>query len=65
MARPVKKRVVKSYFRDIETLGRLRTALLQDTTCDWTVAKNAISQIDALTSSLRELARKSVEKSAS
>lgn len=55
MARPVKRRNVKSYQRDIEALGRLRTALVMDSSLDWTLVKSTIENIDSLMRSLRDL----------
>ena len=52
MARPVKVRTAKSYTRDIETLGRLRTAILMDKSVDAVLAGDAIAKLDQLVKAL-------------
>lgn len=64
MSRPIKKRNVKSYTRDIESLGRLRTAIMMDQSLDWAHANKSIQQIDKLIASLIELSNSVVQKSA-
>jgi len=64
MARPIMRRNVQSYKRDIESLGRLRTAMLMDHTLDWTMVQKAVKDIDQLVRRLIELSESSVKKSA-
>jgi hypothetical protein len=55
MPRPVKKRTAKTYRRDVEALGRLRTALLVDLEIDSDLRKQALDNIDTLIGSLAEI----------
>ena len=55
MARPVKPRGSKAYRRDIQTLTRLRTALILDKTASESDAREAIRCIDELTETLVKL----------
>ena len=55
MARPVKARGTEAYRRDIQTLTRLRTALILDKTANEVDAREAIRCIDALTETLAKL----------
>ena len=55
MARPVKIRKTESYIRDIENLGRLRTALLMDYSLETKVMQEATKAIDTLISRLKPL----------
>jgi hypothetical protein len=55
MSRPVKARTVKSYGRDVETLGRLRTALVLDSSVNQDVRARAIQHIDGLIEELSVL----------
>lgn len=48
----MKRRNVQSYKRDIETLGRLRTAILMDSELEHSEVKNAIRALDELISNL-------------
>jgi len=64
MSRPIKRRNVKSYSRDIESLGRLRTAIIMDTTLDWTNASEAVEQIDRLVKCMVKLHSSIQQKSA-
>jgi len=56
MARPILVRTVRTYQRDVEHLGRLRTALRLDTTIDPAIADRAAKLIDKLTLELGRLA---------
>jgi hypothetical protein len=57
MSRPVKRRTIKSYGRDIEHLTRLRTAIKLDRTLTNPLAETTCLQIDTLMSHLIELIR--------
>jgi hypothetical protein len=57
MSRPIKKRTVKSYRRDIEALVRLRTAICLDDKAEPTQARTAIKKIDECVRALLPLAR--------
>jgi hypothetical protein len=63
MSRPIKKRTAKSYARDIEALGRLRTAILMDNSIDAVAMGRAMVQLDKLVSALIEL-NSALQKSA-
>ena len=52
MPRPIKARTVKSYSRDIETLGRLRLAIYLDRSVSSELSTQALSQIDAFMGTL-------------
>jgi len=62
MARPVKQRNDKSYLREIEQLGRLRTALLMDTSIEYARCNDTVKQIDKLISQLIEIKNSLLEK---
>ena len=55
MPRPIKKRTAKSYHRDIEALGRLRTAIKLDLAIDHQLQVKAASDIDTLTETLSRI----------
>jgi hypothetical protein len=57
MPRPVKRRTVQSYRRDVETLTRLQTAIKLDSKLGKTLAIKACKDIDTLMSTLIELIR--------
>lgn len=56
MARPVQRRRSQQITREIELIGRLRTALLLDPQLDVKKARLAVEQIDTLLNTLAELA---------
>jgi hypothetical protein len=64
MSRPIKKRTAKSYARDIEALGRLRTAILMDSSIDAVAMGKAMVQLDKLVGALIELNSSVQQKSA-
>jgi len=65
MSRPIKRRRVENYNRDVEALGRLRTAIMQDTSLDATAINDAITDIDRLMKSLITLSNSiKIQKSA-
>ena len=53
--RPIKKRTAKTYQRDIEALGRLRTAIRLDRKLDLTKSSRAVKDLDKLVDSLLDL----------
>lgn len=55
MSRPIKKRTAKSYRRDVESLVRLHTAIRLDENLPKEKARDAMSKIDNLIDSLKEL----------
>jgi len=55
MSRPVKRRTVQSYRRDVEHLTRLRTAIKLDSKLDKSLAQKAFSEIDTLMNTLVDL----------
>ena len=57
MPRPIKKRTAKSYRRDVEALGRLRTAIQVDLDIDRDLQTNAITEIDTLITTLAAIIR--------
>ncbi len=58
MAAPIKARTSKSYLRDVEILGRLRTALISDPNLPENAETQAlIRDIDAVVTRLVRLAR--------
>lgn len=58
MARPIKKRTAKSYQRDVEVLGRLRTAIQIDGDVDFALQSKALENIDALIATLAAILQK-------
>lgn len=64
MSRPIKKRTAKTYARDIETLGRLRTAILMDNSIQPAAMGKAIIQLDNLVKALIELTKNNTEHTA-
>ena len=64
MSRPIKIRKVKSYARDIESLGRLRTAIQMDGSLDGRAVTRAMQKIDETIRCLIELSNSVVQKSA-
>ena len=52
MSRPIKKRTAKTYARDVESLGRLRTAILMDNSLDAVARGKAVVQLDKLVNEL-------------
>jgi hypothetical protein len=57
MPRPVKRRTVQSYRRDVETLTRLQTALKLDSKLEKPLVIKAGQEIDMLMNTLIELIR--------
>jgi hypothetical protein len=57
MPRPVKRRTVQSYRRDVETLTRLQTAIKLDSKLGKPLATKACKDIDTLMGTLIELIR--------
>lgn len=57
MPRPVKRRTVQSYRRDVETLTRLQTALKLDSKLEKSLVTKTCQEIDMLMNSLIELIR--------
>ncbi len=57
MPRPVKRRTVQSYRRDVETLTRLQTALKLDSKLGKKLVVRACQEIDILMNTLIELIR--------
>lgn len=52
MSRPIQPRRTKSYARDIEAIGRLRTAILTDAKLPRPIVLQVIKHSDALTTAL-------------
>lgn len=63
MSRPVKRRTVQSYRRDVENLNRLRVAIKLDTQLDRTLSDKACLEIDKLMATVIDLINQ-VEKKA-
>ena len=63
MARPIQKRTAESYQRDIEAIGRLRTAILMDTSLDQKLGKSAVSSLDDSVEKLRAIIKWQEENS--
>lgn len=61
MPRPVKRRTVQSYRRDVETLTRLQTALKLDSKLEKQLVIKAGQEIDMLMNTLIELIRSQEE----
>jgi len=61
MPRPVKRRTVQSYRRDVETLTRLQTALKLDSKLEKHLVIKAGQEIDMLMNTLIELIRSQEE----
>jgi hypothetical protein len=59
--RPIKRRTVKSYTRDIEAIGRLRTAIYMDATLLQTESDEAVELIDQLVRRLSTFVKKEAE----
>ena len=59
MARPVEKRTVRTYRRDVEHLSRLRTAIRMDTDLGKKLATKAVTEIDTLTDTLLAIIKES------
>lgn len=59
MARPIKRRTVKSLSRDIDALYRTRLSLAQDPTLDHAKASKAILAIDSVLVALDALVQDS------
>jgi hypothetical protein len=55
MARPILKRTLKTYERDIAALRRLRTAIALDASLETRRSKAAVSEIDRCVKVLIEL----------
>lgn len=64
MSRPIKRRTAKTYKHDIESLGRLRTAILMDNSINPTMMGTAIVQLDKLVNALIALSGDVERKSA-
>jgi hypothetical protein len=59
--RPIKKRTVKSYTRDIEAIGRLRTAIYMDSSLERKESDEAVALIDKLVRRLATFVKSEAE----